>query len=846
MTRPDLATGVLLLAHRRLTTLARALRAKAGLTDVAADLSGNRQGVVQREAEQRVRALVDNALRLLQDGDGVPLPDTARLGHRVARAAVTGTMGLGLPTIAGLIERKQRYYRQVVERGSFDPDLSRVVVPSTELVLDIGVRALALATSDDERRKIRGLVLGMLADLATRTVVGPVLRGADLAGGAADRELSTSPAAVIAGGLTAHRLMGGREGADWSTWWLPRADVPAAFFDGYAAALADLEVVRNPPLGFKAGLEGLEVTPLTADHLGRAYDLFRGGSFDVFTAGVPAVGSRLNLGEWFALMIPAFIGPPIALLESAAHDRSKRLWNPSSSPDQPDTTSWLELAALGGLWSSVAPLVYPMCLWKNYPGSSYPFWEAIAFVVVRAIGGIGGLLAGTDEGARKGLLVLQLVPDMVALVQLVVELILGRDHRGAAWVMAMQLLPALGMGLTMLAGAAFRGAGVTWDVGSFLPGWVIVLVICLLLSFLVGAILHSQGGFRMVLLDDRVDSNSLPAADQLGRLPPIGTPEPRGPALVFDDGAIFNIPGLGGGVPDRSHYAYPSGTRTLLKLTWTGSRPLTMTADDARLTFTIGGDAPIVVLAPPGTTALALATRLTAAVVDGATHLTVEQAAVGELQPAVSFPQSFDRATAVSIGNAEHAAFLRHAPRARTAVRFGVDGPLRSDLEGWKVVPSAALGDTDNTAMGAAAELATLLFMSVVPELTTVAPVPPGGPLKPVHEVFRRWNLDERSANEWRQLVAGGARSERFGPDDPTRRAPVGVPGADDPAARALLDRMGWVPLWRAWTRMATDPTQDSSGATAAPYTPSADARVAAAPPTNDALTRAVRLLLNL
>ena len=58
---------------------------------------------------------------------------------------------------------------------------------------------------------------------------------------------------------------------------------------------------------------------------------------------------------------------------------------------------------------------------------------------------------------------------------------------------------------------------------------------------------------------------------------------------------------------------------------------------------------------------------------------------------------------------------------------------------------------------------------------------------------------------------------------------------------------MGWVPLWRAWSRMAADVTSDASAPTAMNYTP-----VVPLPdgtqyrPSNADLTNAIRFLLDL
>ena len=58
---------------------------------------------------------------------------------------------------------------------------------------------------------------------------------------------------------------------------------------------------------------------------------------------------------------------------------------------------------------------------------------------------------------------------------------------------------------------------------------------------------------------------------------------------------------------------------------------------------------------------------------------------------------------------------------------------------------------------------------------------------------------------------------------------------------------MGWLPLWRAWLRVATDPAADAGAPFAAPSTPLVrfpDGSVRR--PTNAELTEGVRQLLDL
>jgi hypothetical protein len=67
------------------------------------------------------------------------------------------------------------------------------------------------------------------------------------------------------------------------------------------------------------------------------------------------------------------------------------------------------------------------------------------------------------------------------------------------------------------------------------------------------------------------------------------------------------------------------------------------------------------------------------------------------------------------------------------------------------------------------------------------------------------------------------------------------------PAAEDLLNDMGWIPAWRAWLRVATDVTTDTSAQTPEPYTSPVQRRDGrTVKPTNRELTDAMRFLFDL
>ena len=214
------------------------------------------------------------------------------------------------------------------------------------------------------------------------------------------------------------------------------------------------------------------------------------------------------------------------------------------------------------------------------------------------------------------------------------------------------------------------------------------------------------------------------------------------------------------------------------------------------------------------------------------------------------------QATFVAVGDSrERASLIRHTPRSTLATSFDLTAPATSALRGVRVVPHAGLGDVDDTALGTAADLAVLLCLGGASRLRDVVPAqpnplaplgqnappapPPLGNLDPVTEVFRRWNLDERRVNEWREVVSGGASPEE------ALAGPPLAPGAPDGRAVALA--MGWVPLWRAWLRVASDTVADTSAPVAMAYTPTVIAHDGRRfRPTNAELTAGIVHLLDL
>ena len=115
--------------------------------------------------------------------------------------------------------------------------------------------------------------------------------------------------------------------------------------------------------------------------------------------------------------------------------------------------------------------------------------------------------------------------------------------------------------------------------------------------------------------------------------------------------------------------------------------------------------------------------------------------------------------------------------------------------------------------------------------------------------MFRRWNLDERRLEEWQTLMTGGSPVEGApaAAPDPLVRTPPGAYAGAQGVGADLVAAMGWVPLWRAWLRLATDTSANADAPFAAQTTPLVrfpDGSVRR--PTNAQLTEGVRFLLDL
>jgi hypothetical protein len=501
-----------------------------------------------------------------------------------------------------------------------------------------------------------------------------------------------------------------------------------------------------------------------------------------------------------------------------------------------------------------------MFLWTQIPEHTEAFVNALILFIVRAGLVTAGLAAGDASPAIRWLLILTplLGTDIYALIRGFIAK--GRRQPGNAFVFFLQVLPSL----TALQLLLFAGLMKLFGVDSDLAFWLLWALFTALLLLALGlpvayALSRTQGYASFFLPEPLPGPGTLSTASA----PPVQ----RALALLFDESSLWHEPGVAS--PTLADMRYPAGPRALIRLWWTGGGDLQVKHDEHTVTFKKGDGAPVPVVLPPGKlTAADLVTRLKAALPG------LEAELIGPSDPLYDLPyphtlidpgdllptledHEAHKDDFLPVGTDHIGAYvLRHAPRVEQTTGYGAAVSSRSPLDAIELVPSGTLGDLEESALGLAADLAVMFSLGAAPSLANASPTPAplaGAPalaaVGPAQQVFRQWNLDERRVNEWRMLVSGGAESEKGGA--PADRDPAMHPGgayaSQVPEGEPITNQMGWIPLWRAWLRMAADLTADTNAATAMGYTP----RVATRDghdfqPTNAQLDAGIRFLFDL
>jgi hypothetical protein len=859
--------AVVALANKRLRDLNEAMSRKLNATLVnpvrgnSALLAHSRFGATERRVLGMVRQTADQ----MGGRDQVAVNRDSSLDGGPSKFTVLGAAGFELPAYADAFSPAGSWRSDALRRGTPDPNLSRVVVPTTQFAIRVGEKAILDAGANQETAsRARAFSLGMLSAVAAGVVSGPVQRGMHNRATPRDWTRYDSPAELAAVEADTMRILAGRRspGGRYHSWWPSAQEVPDALFTGYLKALDEVYGLdRARPQGWPSFEENFVAgDPLELARLKSGYARLR----------TDQGASAWTAFHWFCVLSPMLAAPSLSLALTRLLPHGRRFFDSGSLTER----SFTEIFTLTEAISSISPFAYSMFLRGQVPERREAFNNAIALFVARLaltliwLPTIGSEANDPAPALRWVLSAGLLGTDVYALIRGLRAL--GDSHRGNALLYFMQTLPGASALATTGVAALLKAARLDTEKRSWIAWGVITAGLLLGAGIPISMALAGGGGYLSWFLTDR----RLGAIASRGSL---GPGRPSAPALAFDDSTLWSDPAVSAQAtrPNLADMNYPSGTRPLLKVWWEGAGDLYIAhdAETIRLRHGPAGAIAEVVLPPGQRTAGDLVTALMAAL-PGVHALVVDPmppydlprpsmlADPGDEEPDQSRHESH-KSDFIKLGTSAATAHpLRHSPRAELATAQSLRGPALSAFEDIGFVPDPALGDLEDTALGAAADLAVLLCIGALPTLITVNPVNPEaalgapavpGPIGPVYQVFRQWNLDERRVNEWKMLVSGGGVSEKApghaADRDPVMRPdPAGVAYASRaPDGEALATAMGWLPVWRAWVRVASDTTADAEANMVMAYTPSVRGKDGQTTrPSNRELTAAVRFLLDL
>ena len=850
---------VVAMTAARLRDADEALSRKLDATTVQVSLGSQGVGIAASRfgaTERRVLGMVKAAVDIISGPEAAPVPPTSPLYPGPSKFAVLGSAGFEIPAYADMFAEAPGWRAAMLRNGTPDPNLALVEVPSATFLTTFIDRSIADAGGSDGRaRQGAAFAIGLGAAWAHAVVGGPIARSA-LARRTFRPWVRTEPGPYHSTNLAAGlRLIGGPDPvATYAAWW-PNPDRVGDLMATYYASLEAAYHLEARPAGAR-GWPAFE----TGFVPGPALDPTRAGK------GYRRLVSDLTpftMREWFGVLTPILLAPGITMLLSG-------LLLPASSAFITGTTiterSASELITLADGLNSITPFIYSMIMWANVDDQpSEPFVNALWTFILRMVllgGWIPTIGDDRNDPSPAGRWVVaggMLAIDIYAFIRLLVSL--GGKQPGPSVAFGVQNVPAVMTAATFLQAAITAGvvaiarkAGAD-DTGARVTGWITTAVTALGLWLGLGLplahALSTGGGWQSWFATDRLPSvrGSLADVSQAGfTLDGGGT---------FDDSVLWNDPATA--TPTLADLRYPTGGRPLVKV-WrsSGAPELEITQDGHVVKIRNGANVTDVALGPGARTVQELAAALAA--LDGVEAEPADAGVRYDLPwPSSLLDPADDSDPRPSDTDPAHAAFtkipddptkpylVRHAADAELAVRLGRDRLGHSEFDGLRGIPQPGLADADDTVLGTAADLALLLALGAASRLRNVnpaasdpniVPAPPvvAGPIGKVGQVFRNWNLDHRRVNEWRTIVGGGAAREAAPPADP-----VLADGA------RIADAMGWVPLWRAWLRVASDTTADTGAAVVSRDTPAvraADGTIIR--PTNAQLTAGIRFLLDL
>ena len=861
-----LPSAVAALTHKRLAQIESILRRKVEATRFSAgDNPPVTQRVIVNDVERRILALAEAA----RDGHRGGTPIDQRHGHAivpgVSREALAGATAWEWPHYAQSVNRPTAWMTDAMRRGSPDPAYGQVVVPTTDFAMRLGLRLRSTAVGAEEGRAL-AFSLGLFSGIAAGVVLSPIQRGLhDSLTRRPWTRHDPSPALGVAERLVLRDLVGGSNPGDrWLSWLPETGEIPDPWFADYLAIAEEIygfgEIDDAALAPFIEGFEKGE--PLSGEDLRAGYDLAR----------LDASLATWSAGGWYLTLLPALLAPPLGLLVGRFLPNSSRYF----TAGDPGERGRFELLMSGMEFGALAPIIWTSMLWSQLGVLSNLFVEVMVANGLQLTATTLGLIsAGTDWDAtvRWGALFgVAQAADLYKLVRGIMSLI--GSQRLHAFAFLLNLYPSLSGWLTVLIGEIFNAANVE-DDGVFVGLLIGVTALFLLVPGLLLAFSLQGGGPLGWVLDDT-------ARFSLGsNLENRSTGVANTVARVFDESTLWRDPDATGD-PGLDQFRYPAQRRALVRIWWEGAGQLEVAHDAQTVRFRVdeGPETPVV-LGPVDVSSDALLARLTG-VIGAADELKIEVvhddfAATLLPHPATLLDPGDEEVTLEEhsakstefrpVGTtADDAYLLLQGPHGELTTGFGMRGVSSSDLSGYTLAPVTGTADLAFSGVGLAAELSAILTMGAIPTLGPSRPqvaAVDGRPalanpvLETVNQVFRRWNLNERRANEWRMIVAGGARSEKGDPiesDDPAMRPVDPAYGVHAPEGEPIANAMGWIPAFQAWLRVAADLVADTDATTSERYTPevplpngnAASPNTETRRATNRELSSAVRFLFDL
>ena len=827
-----LATTVL--AHRRLVDLADKLQIKVGTAHATV-----------HPVERRVLAMARVTQQRLETGpQRTAIAGVPAVSNRLSGFAVLGSLGFEIPRYLGAFTPGGAWFSDTIRHGTADPHMSLVAVNATEIPFRLAQLAKTLPAKD----AVDAFGLGLLSGAAANVVLSPQLTGLF----AQETNADWSPFAPSRGMRALEyqlrsRYLGGPTAP--LTPWLPApGQLPADAWQPFVTsvtALAGFPSHLVPGFGpFERDLAG-PPPAATSSGFADSYALLHD---DTRIA-------NWGFWPWLGLMLPIFTMPTVAFAAARALPHGKAFIQGGPLGER----EVFEALALSMGLGSLTPFVYSMIMWSKVPDRTEAFTTALVMGLARLGVTTAALATSGDEGQSPAVRWAGLFPPLIGADAYAAIRALADSGRlpGVSKVFGLQTLPSL-TALTTLGllgiGRAITGSepatpddqtgrDVAYGLITGISGALGIVGASLsAMALSNGAGWHSWfgSGTSPSLLDAAahtglVPSVPTPADPTAPPSPPLpGDPAPgtaglipSSAARVFDAAQLWVPPGAAATVDQQR---YPAGVRPLARI-WAqppagtpAPPPLEVKVGEEILRFRREGTPDQEVVLPDHPTATAIASRLEGAVTG------LHASLIGPDTPPLEVPRPrslsdpgdsvpFERAEALRTAfqrvpeTESHALVLRQSPRLEQST---VAGRTPTASTPYPLLPTGANDSEAGTGVGDAADLATLLLVAAAPSFATVTvndtrPALPTPAVGEVVQVFRRWNLDHRRMNEWRTLVTGhGAAAP---PDESAHRrtAPTGFQAPGD-AGRQLAEAMGWLPLWRAWLRIATSPTLNAGG----------------------------------